>query len=199
MFGVSIPFLPWLVIGILILDFGQFVFHRLAHLARWLWLVHAVHHSDNRLDVSTALRFHPVEIAIGLVWKTGFLAFCGLPLWLIAARGILLTPVVMLQHANVRVPDSVYRVLRWVFVTPGLHKIHHFPTAGREQHQLRRDLFLLGTGIFGTLCESSRAKSETYGLDKLRGERWDRLWAECAQLRSPPATCPRCNRKSVVR
>ncbi len=46
MFGVSIPFLPWLVIGILILDFGQFVFHRLAHLARWLWLVHAVHHSD---------------------------------------------------------------------------------------------------------------------------------------------------------
>jgi sterol desaturase/sphingolipid hydroxylase (fatty acid hydroxylase superfamily) len=171
LFGMSMPFLPWLTIGILIIDFGQYVFHRLVHLQRSLWLVHAVHHSDDRLDVSTALRFHPAEIAIGLVWKMGLLAFCGLPLWLIAVRSILLTPVVMVQHANVRVPRSVDRPLRWIFVTPGLHKIHHSPLAN-ENNTNFGEIFSFWDRLFGTLCDSSRAKPDAYGLPLLRDDRW---------------------------
>ena len=77
--AATLPFPALLVLGVLLVDFGEYVFHRLAHSQRWLWLIHAVHHSDDRLDVSTGLRFHPGETALNLVWKVGFLAALGLP------------------------------------------------------------------------------------------------------------------------
>jgi len=176
LFGVSMPFLLWLASAVLVMDFGQYVLHRLVHLQRSLWLIHAVHHSDDRLDVSTALRFHPLEIAISLVWKVGFLAVCGLPLWLLAARSILLTPLVMLQHANVRFPGSIERPLRWIFVTPGLHKLHHSPRA-TENNTNFGEIFSFWDRVFGTLRDPARARPDAYGLTRLRGDRWQTVGA----------------------
>lgn len=169
-FGVSMPFLPWLAMGVLILDLGQFVFHRLTHLQPWLWSIHAVHHSDDAVDVSTSLRFHPLELALGLTWKVGLLTAVGLPLWLIAARSFVLMPLVLLQHANVRIPAAVERPMRWIFVTPGLHKIHHSPRAAGNDSNFG-EIFSFWDRILGTLCELSPAGSKPYGLIGLRGGR----------------------------
>lgn len=169
--GADLPFPVLVVFGVLVLDLGEYVFHYLSHSQRWIWLFHAVHHSDDRLDVSTALRFHPGEVALNLVWKVGFFAALGLLLWLVVVRGLLMVPASLLQHANIRVPASVDRFIGWVFITPGLHKIHHSPNE-RENNTNFGQLFSFWDRLFGTLHETAEAKQDKYGLSSLREERW---------------------------
>lgn len=168
-----------LVLGVLILDFGQFVFHRLTHLHPLFWAVHAVHHADETLDVSTALRFHPVEIALSLVWKVGFVTACGLPLWLLGVRAVLLAPLVMIQHANARIPAAVDRALQWVFVTPALHRTHH-SSAVADRDANYGEIFSFWDRLFGTFLSPAAMAPDQYGVAGLQGERWQTVPAMLA-------------------
>ncbi len=171
--NVLVPFPALIVAGVLLVDFGEYVFHRLCHSNRWLWLIHATHHSDDRVDVSTALRFHPVETALNLTWKTGLLWVCGLPMWLVAARGLLMLPGTLIQHANVRLPDGLDRAMRWVFITPALHRIHHSPLAAENNSDFG-EVFSFWDRMFGTL-RHVQEKSFRYGLPNLCEDRWHTL------------------------
>lgn len=171
---LDLPLPALVVVGVVVVDFGQYVFHRLMHRLRWLWLVHAVHHSDPRMDVSTTLRFHPVENALNVFWKAGLLGLLGLPMWLVGPQTLLMIPVAILQHANVRVPSSIDRALSLVIAAPCLHRIHHSPLAA-ENNANFGEVFSIWDRLFGTLRETAEAKAAPYGLANLVDQAWQTL------------------------
>ena len=179
----TLPPITLVVVGVMLVDFGEYVFHRLSHSVRWLWLIHAVHHTDDRLDVATALRFHPGETTINVAWKAAFLWLLGLPLWLIAVRGPLMVTSSYLQHANLRTPEWLDRPLRWVFMTPRLHRVHHSADS-TENNSAFGEIFSFWDRLFGTL-HAPPQRAITYGLPNLRGDRWHTF---AGMLTAPLAT-----------
>ncbi len=153
---LSLPLPALVAVGVIAVDLGQYVFHRLMHRNRWLWMVHAVHHSDPHMDVSTTLRFHPIENALNLLWKAGLLGLLGLPMWLVAPQTLLMIPVALLQHANVLLPSSVDRALSRVIAAPCLHRIHHLPLAAKNNANFG-EVFSVWDRLFGTLQFPTRS------------------------------------------
>lgn len=119
--------LGWIEVlaGFLLLDFAIWVQHRLFHTVPWLWRLHRVHHADQDFDVTTGLRFHPVEILISMLIKACVIISTGAPVESVLAFEIALNATSMFNHGNVRLPTSIDRVLRWILVTPDMHRVHH--------------------------------------------------------------------------
>lgn len=118
---------PWqsVVLAIIILDFTTYVQHVLFHAWPLLWRVHKVHHADLEVDVTTGLRFHPLELCLSMVSKTLIIALLGAPVMAVLIFEVLLNATSMFNHSNVQLPKSVDRVLRRFVVTPDMHRIHH--------------------------------------------------------------------------
>ena len=111
--------------GFLILDFAIWAQHLAAHKIPILWRVHRVHHSDRDIDVSTALRFHPIEIVLSMLFKIAVVVAFGVPAFAVFVFEVVLNGMAMFNHANVRLPLWLDRVLRLVVVTPDMHRVHH--------------------------------------------------------------------------
>jgi sterol desaturase/sphingolipid hydroxylase (fatty acid hydroxylase superfamily) len=109
----------------LILDFAIWAQHLLFHKIPALWRLHRVHHADRDFDVSTALRFHPIEIAASMLIKIGLVYLIGAPAIAVILFEVVLNGSAMFNHANWRLPLAVDRVLRLVLVTPDMHRVHH--------------------------------------------------------------------------
>jgi sterol desaturase/sphingolipid hydroxylase (fatty acid hydroxylase superfamily) len=132
----ALPLLPlpgWLhaVLAFALLDAADYVFHRLSHNLRWLWLMHAVHHSDAQVDVTTNLRQHPLHIVLTQLWKLAACAAIGVPPWVYLVHEILNLGFAYWHHAAIRWPRWLDRALSWLIVTPRLHWNHHSPLAER--------------------------------------------------------------------
>ena len=84
-----------------------------------------MHHADLEFDVTTGVRFHPVEIVISMVIKIGVVAALGAPALGVLAFEVILNATSMFSHSNVRLPRAADRVLRWIVVTPDMHRVHH--------------------------------------------------------------------------
>ncbi|MCU0831220.1 MAG: sterol desaturase family protein [Rhizobiaceae bacterium] len=120
--------IPVLVAGLLAfvaLDFAVWLEHVVSHKWRWLWRIHRVHHADNGFDLTTALRFHPLEILISMVWKGAVVALLGAPVLAVLIFEIVLNGMAMFNHANLRLPRGLDGMLRFAVVTPDMHRIHH--------------------------------------------------------------------------
>lgn len=117
----------WLrvIVAILILDLVIYLQHLMFHAVPLLWRLHMVHHADLDLDVSSGLRFHPLEIAISMVIKMTVVAALGVPVIAVLLFEITLNATAMFNHGNLHLPQSVDRVLRWITVTPDMHRVHH--------------------------------------------------------------------------
>ena len=120
---------PWLegLVAVVLLDFAIYLQHVLFHAVPLLWRFHRVHHSDRDFDVTTGVRFHPVEILLSLIYKMGLVAALGLPAIAVLVFEVILNATSLFNHANVLLPVGVDRVLRWFLVTPDMHRIHHSP------------------------------------------------------------------------
>ena len=118
---------PWLsvVASVVVLDFAIYLQHVLFHAVPGLWRLHRMHHSDLEFDVSTGLRFHPIEILLSMLIKLAVVAAIGAPPLAVLVFEVLLNATSIFNHANIRVPDKVDRVLRWFVVTPDMHRVHH--------------------------------------------------------------------------
>jgi len=113
------------ILAIVLLDFAIWGQHLLFHVVPVLWRLHRVHHTDLDLDVTSGLRFHPIEILLSMVIKAGIIVLLGPPAVAVLLFEILLNATSMFNHGNVRMPLAVDRVLRWVIVTPDMHRVHH--------------------------------------------------------------------------
>ncbi|MTI42731.1 sterol desaturase family protein [Roseibium hamelinense] len=113
------------IVAFLVLDFIVWLQHWAAHKVPVLWRIHRVHHADGDMDVTTALRFHPVEILLSFVWKGLFIVALGAPVEAVLVFEIVLNGAAMFNHANVALPRWLDAALRLIVVTPDMHRVHH--------------------------------------------------------------------------
>lgn len=124
----------WLevVLAILILDLAIWAQHLVTHKVPILWRFHRVHHADRDFDVTTALRFHPVEILASMMLKIGLVYLLGPAALAVLLFEIILNGTAMFNHSNLRLPLWLDRVVRLVLVTPDMHRVHH--SIHRHEH-----------------------------------------------------------------
>jgi len=117
----------WLafMVSLLALDLAIYLQHVMFHAVPALWRLHRMHHADLEFDVTTGLRFHPVEILLSMGIKLAVVAVLGPPAAAVLVFEVLLNATAMFNHGNVRIPLGLDRVLRWFVVTPDMHRVHH--------------------------------------------------------------------------
>jgi sterol desaturase/sphingolipid hydroxylase (fatty acid hydroxylase superfamily) len=168
----------WLeiVLAVLVLDLVIYFQHRLFHAVPWLWRLHRVHHADLEFDVTTGVRFHPLEILLSMGIKLVAVVFLGAPALAVLIFEVLLNVTSLFNHGNVRLPKWLDRRLRLLVVTPEMHRVHH--------SIIRREIdsnfgFNLPwwDHLFGTYCAQPAAGhlGMTIGIDAFREARELRL------------------------
>ena len=123
--ALDLPMWLAFLLSILLLDLAIYLQHVVFHAVPGLWRLHRMHHADLEFDVTTGLRFHPGEIVLSMVIKLAVVAALGAPAVAVLVFEILLNATALFNHANVRLPAGVDRALRWVMVTPDMHRVHH--------------------------------------------------------------------------
>lgn len=122
---INLPFFIQIMISLIALDVLIYAQHVAFHHIPVLWRLHRVHHADTEMDVSTALRFHPLEILISMGIKFAAVLVIGVPAEAIVVFEIMLNACAMFNHGNLYLPASIDKVLRFVLVTPDMHRVHH--------------------------------------------------------------------------
>ena len=117
----------WLaaVAAVVALDLAVWAQHVAMHKIGSLWRLHRVHHSDLDFDSTTGIRFHPLEILLSTIYKAMVVVALGAPVAAVLAFEILLNASSLFAHGNVRLPPALDRTLRWIVVTPDMHRVHH--------------------------------------------------------------------------
>jgi len=117
----------WLafIASVLALDLAIYLQHVMFHAVPALWRLHRVHHADLEFDVTTGLRFHPVEILLSMGIKLAVVAALGPPAVAVLVFEVLLNATAMFNHSNIRIPAAIDRILRLIVVTPDMHRVHH--------------------------------------------------------------------------
>ncbi|MBT8117807.1 MAG: sterol desaturase family protein [Gammaproteobacteria bacterium] len=117
----------WLatLVAVIVLDAAIYLQHVMFHAIPAFWRLHRVHHADMDFDVTTGARFHPVEIILSMLIKFAVIVLLGPPLVAVVIFEVLLNATSMFNHGNVRIPRPLDRVLRWLIVTPDMHRVHH--------------------------------------------------------------------------
>ena len=123
--AVALPGWVLVVVSVLLLDLLIYAQHRVFHVVPPLWRLHRVHHADPDFDVTTGVRFHPLEILLSLGFKFAIVAVFGPPAVAVVIFEVLLNAGALFSHANLRLPQPIDHVLRLVLVTPDMHRVHH--------------------------------------------------------------------------
>lgn len=155
---------PFLLLDLLILDAWIYAWHRANHENPWLWRFHQVHHLDEFLDVSTGLRFHPLEVLLSALARAVLILALAIPLRAVLVYEVLVLASAAFHHSNLRIAPGLEAKLRWVIVTPSHHWVHH--------HALRRDtdsnyatMLTLWDRLFGSLSLTRRDALMPIGLE----------------------------------
>jgi len=121
------PIPYWIAVAgsVILLDAIIYLQHVMFHAVPALWRVHRMHHADLDFDVTTGARFHPIEIVLSMLIKFGAVAALGTPALGVLIFEVLLNATSMFNHGNVRIPAQLDRYLRWLTVTPDMHRVHH--------------------------------------------------------------------------
>jgi sterol desaturase/sphingolipid hydroxylase (fatty acid hydroxylase superfamily) len=122
---LGLPFWAAFVLGVLVLDLVIYAQHVVFHHVPALWRLHRMHHADVDIDVTTGLRFHPLEILISLAIKIAAVLVLGVPAEAVVVFEVLLNATSMFNHSNVALPAWLDRIARWIVVTPQMHQVHH--------------------------------------------------------------------------
>ena len=122
---VELPFWLAVVLAVLALDLVIYLQHVMFHAVPALWRLHRMHHADLDFDVTTGFRFHTVEILLSVLLKLAAVVVIGAPAVAVVVFEVLLNGTSMFNHGNVRLPPGIDRALRWIVVTPDMHRVHH--------------------------------------------------------------------------
>lgn len=180
------------LLSVLALDLAIYLQHRAFHYVPILWRLHRMHHADLDVDVTTGVRFHPMEIALSLGIKFGVVVILGTPALAVLCFEILLNATSMFNHSNVRISPPFDRVLRWLVVTPDMHRVHH-SIFRRETDSNFGFNFPWWDRLFATYVPQPEAGHEqmTLGIDQFRDAKELRLHRMLLQpFRNSPAPRP---------
>ena len=113
------------LLAVVFLDLMIYLQHVIVHMVPFFWRFHIVHHSDLDLDVSSGFRFHPIEILGSMIYKMGLILALGPSVMAVVVFEAILNGMAQFSHSNIKLPAGLDRVLRYVIVTPDMHRIHH--------------------------------------------------------------------------
>jgi len=178
-----------IVAGFLARSLISYLIHVLMHKVPAFWRLHMIHHSDTALDVSTTVRFHPLEFVISLPLVLATISLLGIPPTVVMLYELFDAVLATLSHANLRLPERLERALQWVIVTPAMHRIHH------SSHQPETDsnygaTLSLWDRMFGTYRRKSSDELDAMelGLSEYRDRRPSSVyWLLTAPLRRQDA------------
>ena len=158
------------VVSFVILDFAVWLEHVASHKVPLLWRIHRMHHADTGFDVTTGLRFHPLEIVLSMLWKAAVVIALGAPVLAVLVFEIVLNGTSMFNHSNAKLPLGLDRLLRRVLVTPDMHRVHH-STIRRETDSNYGFNFPFWDRLFGTYNDQPAKGHESIdiGLPQWRG------------------------------
>jgi sterol desaturase/sphingolipid hydroxylase (fatty acid hydroxylase superfamily) len=190
--AVSLPGPLAIVLSVLLLDLAIYLQHVMFHAVPVLWRVHRTHHADLDFDATTGVRFHPVEILLSMAIKLGVVAALGPPAAGVLIFEVLLNATSMFNHSNVSIAIPVDRILRWMVVTPDMHRVHHSIVVLETNNNFGFNLPWWDR-LLGTYRAQPAAghDSMTIGIDQFRdsGElRLDRILTQ--PLRGQPGSYP---------
>jgi sterol desaturase/sphingolipid hydroxylase (fatty acid hydroxylase superfamily) len=173
----------WLefALALLLLDLAIYWQHRLLHVLSWLWPLHRVHHTDATLDATSALRFHPLEILLSLAFKLALAVTLGIAPLAMLVFEILLSSFALVTHANLALPPRLDRMVRWLLVTPTMHRIHH-SVRGEEQRSNYGFNLSLWDRVFGSYAVDHHDAELRIGVAGVEGDETSRF---TALLREP--------------
>ncbi len=171
-----LPYWAQVILGLMAMDLVMYVQHRFMHKYTWFWLFHKVHHLDNQVDISTGLRFHPIEEMYTTTAKVLGVGIFGIPVLAVFLYEIGLNLALLFAHLNVRLSPKMEKWLRWVIVTPGMHRIHHsdLPTETNSNYSF---IFSIWDRLFGSYCPFTQAgeRKLVFGLDEYHDPKYQTL------------------------
>ncbi|MGC6501230.1 MAG: sterol desaturase family protein [Flavobacteriaceae bacterium] len=160
----KMPFWALMLIGIMLLDLvGAYLPHWVEHRIKPLWMVHLVHHSDHKVDTTTANRHHPLESVIRFSFTLLGVFIVGAPIGLVMLYQSLSLVLSQFNHANIQLPKKLDRILSFVIVSPDMHKIHHHYRLPYTDANYG-NIFSIWDRAFGTYMDFERERI-VYGVD----------------------------------
>jgi len=166
---VEVPFAVAVLLCVVAMDFVIWLQHVVFHAIPVLWRLHRVHHADLDYDVTTGARFHTIEIILSMLIKFATIVLLGPPVVAVVIFEVLLNATAMFNHGNVKLPARLDRVLRWVLVTPDMHRVHHSVEDDEANSNFGFSLTWWDR-LFGTYRDQPRAGHEgmTIGIHRYR-------------------------------
>ncbi len=173
---IQMPLWVTIVVSLIVLDFAVWLSHVLSHKIPLFWRFHRMHHSDRDFDVTTAIRFHPIEIIVSMGWKVAWVLILGAPAVAVILFEIVLNGTAMFNHSNTKLPLGFDRLLRLVVVTPDMHRVHHSVKSNETNSNYGFNLPWWDR-LFGTYIEQPSAGHEDMkiGLPQWQDQRPTRL------------------------
>ncbi|CAM1340028.1 sterol desaturase family protein [Tenacibaculum aestuarii] len=165
----EMPLWLYVLLGVLFLDFfGAYLAHLVEHKVKPLWMVHLVHHSDHKVDTTTANRHHPIESVIRFTFTLLGVFLVGTPIGIIMLYQSMSLVFTQLTHANIKMPKKLDKVLSYVIVSPDMHKVHHHNFLPYTDSNYG-NIFSIWDRLLGTYMELDREKI-VYGVDTFPDE-----------------------------
>lgn len=175
--NLSLPDWLGILLAVALLDFAIYLQHIMFHAVPALWRLHRLHHADLDFDVTTGARFHPIEILLSMGIKLAVVAALGPAAVAVLIFEVLLNATAMFNHGNIRIAPGLDRILRWIVVTPDMHRVHHSVIIREANSNFGFNMpwwdRLLGT--YRAQPEGSHA-GMTIGIDRFRTPR--DLWLD---------------------
>ncbi len=165
----AMPLWAYILLGVLFLDFfGAYLAHLVEHKVKPLWMVHLVHHSDHKVDTTTANRHHPIESVIRFTFTLIGVFIVGTPFYIIMIYQSLSLVFTQFNHANIRMPKKLDKALSYIICSPDMHKVHHHNLLPYTDSNYG-NIFSIWDRLLGTYMELDRDKI-VYGVDTFPDE-----------------------------
>ncbi len=171
-----VPYELAFILSVLLLDMTIYFQHLVFHMVPRLWLLHRMHHTDMDFDVTTALRFHPIEIILSMFVKMSVVVVLGPPVLAVLVFELILNSSAMFNHGNIRLPGAIDRILRLFIVTPDMHRVHH--SIMRRETDSNYGFFLSWWDkLFGTYRDQPEQGHENMaiGIELFRNPKYSHL------------------------
>ena len=153
-----------LVVGLLLLDLvGAYTIHYIEHHVKWMWQFHVIHHTDLYVDASTSNRHHPGESVFRFIFTLLAIIIVGAPFWMVMVYQAMSAFFAQFTHWNIRLPKWFDSSLRWLFVTPDMHHVHHHYRQPYSDTNYG-NIFSVWDRVFGTYKAADNDKL-VYGVD----------------------------------
>ena len=160
----EMPLWLYILLGVVLLDFfGAYLAHYTEHKIKPLWMIHLVHHSDHKVDTTTANRHHPLESVIRFGFTLFGVLVVGAPIAIVMIYQSMSLVFTQFNHANIKIPRSVDKLLSYIIVSPDMHKVHHHNLLPYTDANYG-NIFSIWDRLLGTYMHLDREKI-VYGVD----------------------------------